>query len=497
MAKSRSSIKVKTNVILDSIDPRIYGQNIEHFGRQVLGGLLAESGSKAHQDKSGFRLDVLESIKNLNPPLLRWPGGCFADSYHWRDGIGNVRPKLRNLMWGRFLAQQFFGNPPFPVGPAEDNRFGTDEFIDLCNKTGAEPSITVSLGADDPDEASGWVSYISDRYGPGAVPTWSVGNEQWNPVEPGGCAFRPCKYVARFHRFAEVMRRANPDIKLIACAGDVLIFPGWNKEIVQGIGDSMDFLSMHLYMPAGIPLLSRISDSPGDYYAITAAGLALEEQVLRIEELTDRLLGKTIPIAFDEWNILGPLRSFINPWQTLREAIGAAGIIHVFHRQAKYIKIAAMFAMLNSASPPIVTSRDALVRTPMFHILRLYRRLSGNLSVHSETECPSVSVPKLINLPRRISFPLLDASATLDDKRLTIFVINRDHLESQGAELEISGITFPKTAHVYTVTAEGYLSKNAENRPEAVNEKITEVELNGYYIFPPCSVTAIVIKKEA
>ena len=276
---NRSSIKIKPNVLIESIDPRIYGQNIEHMGRQVLGGLVAESSSKAPQDERGFRLDVLDSIKNLNPPLLRWPGGCYADSYHWSDGIGPVRPKVPNRMWGGLLIGRIFGNPPFPLGPMEDNRFGTDEFMDLCRNVGAEPSITASLGKNDPEEASAWVAYIRDKYGAGAVPTWSVGNEQWNIIEPGGCVSRPRKYVERFHRFAKAMRSANPAIKLVASGGDAFTLPGWNDEIIRGIGESMDFLSMHLYMPAWIPLRSHVGDSPGDYYAIAAAGLALEEQI--------------------------------------------------------------------------------------------------------------------------------------------------------------------------------------------------------------------------
>lgn len=491
------SIKVEANVVLDSIDPRIYGQNIEHMGRQVLGGLVAEPGSKAPQDSRGFRLDVLESVKNLNPTLLRWPGGCFADSYHWPDGIGSDRPTVPNRMWGGFWIRKIFGSPPFPLGPMEDNRFGTDEFMDLCRDTGAEPSITASLGANDPEEASGWVAYIRDKYGPGAVPTWSVGNEQWNIIEPGGCVFRPRKYVERFHRFAKAMRSADPNIRLVASAGDALTLPRWNEEVIKGIGVNMDFLSMHLYMPAWVPLRSRVADTVGDYYAIAAVGIALEEQVQRIEELADRLLGLPMPIAFDEWNILGPLRRFTDPWQTQREAIGVAGIIHAFHRQAKYVKTAAMFAMLNSAAPPLLTSRDALVCTPIFYVLRLYRQLSGKVRVLSETKCPAVETPKLLNLPPRKSVPLLDVSANLDDHRLTVFVINRDHLENQTAQIEISDFSFSNPVRIHTIAAKGYLDRNSENQPEEVTERITEVNLNGHYVFPPCSVTAIVMEKSS
>ena len=173
-----STLFVQADAVLDPIDPRIYGQNIEHMGRQVLGGLVAESGSTAPHDGRGFRLDALEAIRNLRPTLLRWPGGCFADSYHWKDGIGTNRPTVPNRMWGGFLIGKVFGSPPFPLGPLEDNRFGTDEFMALCRVVGAEPSLTASLGGDDQQDAADWVAYLQDRYGAGAVPAWSVGNEQ-------------------------------------------------------------------------------------------------------------------------------------------------------------------------------------------------------------------------------------------------------------------------------------------------------------------------------
>jgi alpha-N-arabinofuranosidase len=497
MTNLRCSIRVKANDVLDLIDPRIYGQNIEHMGRQVLGGLVAEPGSKAPQDSRGFRLDVSEAIKNLNPPLLRWPGGCFADSYHWSDGIGPHRPRVPNRMWGRLLIGMLFGSPPSLLGPEEDNRLGTHEFMDLCRSVGAEPSLTASLGANDPEEASGWVAHIRDRYGAGAVPTWSVGNEQWNPTEPGGCAFRPRKYVERFHRFAQAMRRADPDIKLVASGGDALLFARWNEEIIQGIGEAMDFLSLHLYMPGWSPLRSHVGNSLGDYYAIAAAGLTLEEQVQLIEEMADRLLGRALPIAVDEWNIQGSLRRFTDPYQTVREAIGVAGILHAFHRQAKYVSFAAMFAMLNAAAPPILTDRDTLVLTPVFHILRLYRQLSGKARVLSETECPTVGVPKLLNLPQRRSVPLLDVSAHLDEHRLTVFVINRDHRENLEAEMEISDFAFSGPVRVHTVAADSYQAANSTHQPEMVTETIGEIEWSGHHAFPPCSVTAIVMEKPA
>jgi alpha-L-arabinofuranosidase len=293
------------------------------------------------------------------------------------------------------------------------------------------------------------------------------------------------------------MRRADPAIKLVASGGDALILPRWNEEIIKGIGGNMDQLSIHLYMPGWNPLGSHIGDSPGDYCAIAAAGLALEEQVQRIEEMADRLLGMAMPIAFDEWNILGPLRRFTDPYETQREAIGVAGIIHAFHRQAKYIKTAAMFAMLNSAAPPLLTTLDTLIRTPVFHVLRLYQQLSGKARVLSETRCPTVETPKLLNLPQRRALPLLDVSANLDDHRLTVFVINRDYRENQAAEIEISDFSFSQPVRIHTIAANGFLAKNSVNQPDLVTERITEVELSGHHVFPPCSVSAMIMEKSS
>jgi alpha-N-arabinofuranosidase len=357
---------------------------------------------------------------------------------------------------------------------------------------GAEPSLTASLGADDPEEAAGWASYIGEKYGAGAVPVWSVGNEQWNIIEPNGCVNKPRKYVERFHRFAKAMRRANPGIQLAASGGDAFTLPDWNEEIIRGIGGAMDLFSMHLYLPAWNPLGSHVGNSAGDYYAIAAAGLTLEEQIVRIEETAEKLLGRPLPIAFDEWNILGPLRRFTDPYRSQREAIGIAGVLHAFHRQAKHIKTAAMFAMINSAAPPILTTRDGLIQTPVFHVLRMYRELTGKAGVQTETQCPAVDTPALLNLPARKSVPLLDVSASRDDGRVTLFVINRDERENRAAQIEISGFRHADPVGVHTIAGEGFSAVNGAEHPDAVVENCAEVEWNGRHIFPPCSVSAIV-----
>ena len=183
-------------------------------------------------------------------------------------------------MWGRSPIRICSGTPPFPLGPEEDNRFGTDEFMDLCRTVGAEPSLTASLGANDPDEAVGWVAYIRDRYGAGAVPTWSVGNEQWNIIEPGGLCFQAAgstwnASTASPKPCEALIRRSNSSrpeaTRSRSRAG--------TRRSSRASARPWHLLSLHLYMPGWSPLRSHVGNSLGDYYAISAAGLAMEEQI--------------------------------------------------------------------------------------------------------------------------------------------------------------------------------------------------------------------------
>ncbi len=190
----RAKVTGDASKVTASLDPRIYGQNLEFMGRQFEGGILAEEGSEAPVYGPGLRRDVRDALKDLRPRRLRWPGGCFADAYDWRDGVGPNRPKHANPFWGSpvfDLAKFAAGEYKTRVGPPMDNRFGTHEFIDYCRELGAEPSITASMGPKDPDEAAAWVAYVRDEFGADSGPVWSAGNEQWNPPEPNGCNLRP------------------------------------------------------------------------------------------------------------------------------------------------------------------------------------------------------------------------------------------------------------------------------------------------------------------
>jgi alpha-L-arabinofuranosidase len=465
------------------IDRRIYGQNLEFMGRQFEGGIM---------DRQGIRTDVRNAMAESRVTHLRWPGGCFADAYDWRDGVGGRRPSYKNPMWGQPVINLAFKamGASVPPGPLHDNRFGTDEFMQYCRTVGAEPSLTASLGADGPDLAAEWVAYVRDQYGPRAVPIWSVGNEQWNPLEHNGCFGRPKRYVRRFVQWSEAMRAQDREIKLAASGADELANPKWNRAVIEGVGRGMDYFSTHIYVPF-LGLAGRVDDDAKTYLAFAAANRYVEESLDRLADTMAKILGEPGPIAFDEWNLLASARFFLDPHTSLREAIGAAGILHSIHRRAGLVKIADMFAAVNAGSPEIITDQDRLARTPMFHVLKLYRDHTLSHAVPVEVIGPSFSAPALGKLPARANVPTLDASLTAGLGQVSLFLVNRGPAEALSVDLEIEGVRPGQDATIKTVTGPSFSSANAIGAQEEVTTVSKPIAWPGQLSLPPCSVTML------
>jgi len=476
------------------LDPRVYGQNLEFMGRQFKGGIIAAEGSRAPTFGPGLRADVRNALADLGITHLRWPGGCFADAYHWRDGVGHDRPGYMNPMWGNPMIRMAFllmGEFRTPVGSHLDNRFGTDEFMEYCRALGAEPSLTASMEAKAPDEAAAWVAYLRDRFGADAVPVWSVGNEQWNPFEHNGNFRRPGRYVKRYHQWAQAMRRENPSIKLVASGQDPLLDSKWNRVILEGIGRAMDYFSLHVYVP--MRFLGR--DLPNDdatYLVVAASHRYVERSIELVVESMRATLGQVLPVSLDEWNILATARNFIVPKACMREAVGVAGIIHVVHRNAEHVRLADQFAPVNAASPAIITDRDGLARTPVYHVLRLYSKRGLSRVCPVEVSSPAFASKKLARVPAYTDTPVIDASLTADDKNACLFLINRHPRKDVLVELEIEGIKPGVEARLETVTSpDSYRSRNLVGQPEVVRSITQDVAWPERIMLPRCSVSAL------
>src|SRR5438552_10370678 len=273
-----------------SVDRRIFGNFIEHLGRCIYGGIFEEGSSLS--DPRGYRLDVLEAVRPLRVPVLRWPGGNFVSGYHWLDGVGPIdaRPRRSELAW---YAE-------------ESNRFGTNEFIEYCRRIGAEPYICVNMGTGSMDEAQAWVEYCNGtgntswanlrrqhgHPGPHGVRYWGLGNEMYGGWQIGSLSAED--YVKKARTFALVMKRPDPTIELIGCGHNG--WSDWDAIVLEGLAPIVDYHSIHLY--TGQP----------DHYANVFQSHQAERAVRICSALIEqvRLTQRTahpIHIAFDEWNV--------------------------------------------------------------------------------------------------------------------------------------------------------------------------------------------------
>ena len=269
------------------VHPHIYGQFIEHMGRAIYGGVY-EPGSEL-SDEEGFRLDVLEKIKELDVPILRWPGGNFVSGYHWTDGLGpkENRPKKRELAWDT----------------VESNRFGTHEFMELIRRIEADACICVNLGLGAPEEAAAWVEYCNSttdtywanlrrkngRDKPFKVKYWGLGNEIYGKWQLGHKNAEDYAKVA--FEAAKMMKCVDPEIKLIACGANN---PDWDRVVLESLWsygiyhrDTLDYISLHRY------------DGDDSYYGLLAAPRAMERDLQELEQ-------QAFEMAGEEFNLGSP-----------------------------------------------------------------------------------------------------------------------------------------------------------------------------------------------
>jgi len=340
-------ILVNPNRVIGRADPRLYGHFLEHFPRQIYGGVF-EPGSPL-ADTDGCRSDVVQALRELKPPVIRWPGGCFVSAYHWKDGVGSSRLPSFDKAWR----------------VEESNAFGTDEFVSFCRKVGAEPYICGNAGTGTAEELADWVEYcnlasegrwakLRRAYGhrePHRVRYWSIGNENYLPNEMGS------KTAAEWGRFvrecAKMVRRVDPSVELFAASVPDL---EWNTALLREAGDLLDWVSIHGYWDR---LHHR--NTPAPYEQCVARTAAVESRIRSVEHMLGALgyLGR-IHIAFDEWNLRGWHHPNVNTGLTAAEYIAPRD---ENDRNETYTMADAVFSGLNR---PVALSSvtDALSTMP-------------------------------------------------------------------------------------------------------------------------------------
>lgn len=370
----KNTLVVNADLGKTKISRHIYGHFAEHLGRCIYEGIWVGENSKIPNIR-GIRKDVLSALKKLNIPNLRWPGGCFADTYHWKDGLGlrSKRPSIVNIHWG---------------GTTENNHFGTHEFMDLCEMLGCEPYICGNVGSGTVQEMAEWLEYLTM---PGQSPMadlrrkngrkeawpltyWGVGNENW------GCggSMRPEYYADEFRRFGNYCRNFSGNkLYKVACGHQ----HEWNEVLMREAHQFMDGLSVHYYTVPG-PWTNKGSAtqfSAEDWFITLFKANAAEDFIRKTEAIMDRHdPEKRIGMIIDEWGTWldvepGTNPGFLYQQNSLRDALVAALSFNIFNAHAERIHMTNIAQTINVLQSMILTEGAKMLRTPTYHVFEMYK----------------------------------------------------------------------------------------------------------------------------
>ncbi len=447
-AENKAQISISTAESKQVIHKEIYGQFAEHLGSCIYGGLWVGENSPI-PNVNGYRKDVLEALKKLQVPVLRWPGGCFADEYHWMDGIGprEQRPKMQNNNWG---------------GTIEDNSFGTHEFLNLCEMLGCEPYISGNVGSGTVEELAKWVEYMTSdgdtpmaalRRKNGREKAWKVkflgvGNESW------GCGgnMRPEYYSDLYRRYSTYCRNydGNRLYKIASGASDYDY--NWTRVLMDNIGHRMDGVSLHYYTVTGWSgskgAATKFSDE--DYYWTMGKCLEIEDVIERHSKIMDKKdPKKQIGLLVDEWGTWwdeepGTVRGHLYQQNSMRDAFVAALTLNVFHRHTDRVRMANIAQVVNVLQSMILTDTKGtghMVLTPTYHVFEMYKGFMGATYLPLEIKCDSMDVRGDNHAKGGRRIPLLSASAARQkDGAIIISMANVSLDETQDVEIALGNI---------------------------------------------------------
>ncbi len=423
------------------IPKEIYGQFAEHLGTCIYGGIWVGEESSI-PNTNGYRNDVLQALRELHIPVIRWPGGCFADSYHWRDGIGEraSRPKIVNTYWG---------------GTTEDNSFGTHEFLNLCELLGCEPYISANVGSGSVEEMAEWVEYMtSDAQTPltelrkqnGREKPWHVkyigiGNESW------GCGgqMTPEYYSDLYRRYAEFARNYGDNhlYKIASGASDYDYY--WTETLMQRIGKRMNAISLHYYTvktwdgDKG----SATQFTEHDYYWTLAKCRGIEPVLQRHCDIMDKYdPERKIRLFVDEWGTWwtqepNTIDGHLYQQNTMRDAMVAALSLNIFHRYTDRIGMTNIAQIVNVLQSMIMTHEDSMFLTPTYHVFRIYTPHQDALYIPCRMQNNTLQA-KAEGVLAEV--PTVDVTASLQkDSCIVVTLSNTDLNNPQRVRLHLEG----------------------------------------------------------
>ena len=484
-----------------TINKNIYGNFSEHLGRCIYNGIYVGEDSSI-PNVNGMRTDVVEALRHIKLPVLRWPGGCFADEYHWKDGIGpkESRKRMVNTNWG---------------GVVEDNSFGTHEFMEFCRQVGCEPYINGNVGSGTVQEMSEWVEYMTfDGESPmanlrrenGQDEPWKlkyicVGNESW------GCGgnMRP-EYYADLYRHYQTFLRNYGDNKLYKIAvGPSNDDYQWTDTLMKMAGKYMDALTLHYYTVPGNDWQHKGSATEftqEDYYITLRKANFMDEIITKHAQIMDRYDPEhKVSLLVDEWGTWFDVEPGTNPGflyqqNTMRDAMVAALSLNIFNRHSDRVVMANIAQTVIVLQAMILTDGTRMLCTPSYHVFHMFKGHQGARQLETYAETALIGADGA-----DCKVPNLHVSASEDHNgNVLVTVVNLSDHSSVPVEIHWNGLSkFTSiTGQVLSGDGAGAAACNTFDNPHQVEPKpLTNITVgtNSFTsLLPACSVAAFTLK---
>ncbi|MFT3680229.1 MAG: alpha-L-arabinofuranosidase C-terminal domain-containing protein [Ferruginibacter sp.] len=480
------------------INKNIYGHFAEHLGHCIYDGFYVGDSNKVIPNTDGVRNDIIEALRKLKVANLRWPGGCFADTYHWKDGVGprSKRPAIVNRWWG---------------GVTEDNSFGTHDFLNLCERIGAQPYMAGNVGSGTVQDLTDWIQYVNydgkaspmskwrvqnGRDKPWNVKIWGVGNEAW------GCGgnMKPEYYANIYRQYATFMTDwVNSDSLFRVASGANVDDYNWTEVLMRDIPHNMlEGVALHHYSFVKWSEKGSATDfSEEQYFATMKTALRMEELVTKHSSIMDKYdPRKKVALVVDEWggwyNVEpGTNPGFLYQQNTMRDAMIAGITLNVFHNHCERVRMANLAQAVNVLQSVILTQKEKMILTPTYHVLEMY-------NVHQDATMLPVKIISNDYIFNGDKLPAVSVSASKDKNGIThISLVNIDAQKIQDISIQVSGAKYTAvTGRIITSKKlQEYNSFDDPNKIHPVDFSGAKLAADGLQVkLPPFSVVVLTLK---
>ncbi|MCL6603139.1 MAG: alpha-N-arabinofuranosidase [Paenibacillus sp.] len=493
-------LTVNTDITKGTINRNIYGHFSEHLGRCIYEGLWVGEDSPI-PNTNGIRNDVVAALKEMKIPVLRWPGGCFADEYHWKDGIGpkETRKRMINTHWG---------------GVVENNHFGTHEFMMLCAMLECEPYINGNVGSGTVQEMSEWVEYLTfegvspmaelrkenGREEPWKVKYFGVGNENW------GCGgnMRPEYYADLYRQFQTYVRNYGDNkIHKVACGPNVDDY-NWMEQVMKNAHQFMDSITLHYYTIPGEFWTGKgpaTGFPDAEFTGTLKKAFFMEELITKHTAIMDQYdPEKRVGLLVDEWGTWYDVEPGTNPGflyqqNTIRDALIAGISLNIFNQHCDRVQMANIAQMVNVLQAVILTEGEKMILTPTYHVFNMFK-------VHQDAQLLDIHLASEVLGEGKEAYPQLSVSASKNDAgQIHISICNLDHKSNANVDLELRGLVGEKVKVTgTTLTSDATDGHNTFDNPDRVApSEFTSFSLEGTVLkleLSPMSVTVLELTAE-